>query len=234
MTISSKHLLCSLALALALPLPLQAWSPRFHEVQTRMALGMVPQGMKQFLQAHSMALNEGARGIPNDQVPTVEEVEEQFQRILRMSEERRHPESLAKELGTLGHMVQLLADPSAVRGVTPLREHFEAYGDELLTHLVITSEPSWAAKGPLEARGPLLRIANTKFQRHTALIAHFDESTRQRVGAWDIRSLPFAQLQLAFSDGAQATANLWILAWRATGDLWISPTNSRPGPDSID
>ncbi|MBP1626290.1 MAG: hypothetical protein H6Q00_765 [Holophagaceae bacterium] len=199
-----------------------------------MALGMVPQGMRQFLLLHPFALSEGTRGIPNDQVPTVEEVEEQFQRILRMSDERRHPETLVKELGILAHKVQLLSDPSALRGVTPLREHFEAYADELTPHLVITSEPCWAAKGPIDLRGPLLQTAKTKFQRYTALSSQFDESTRQRIGSWDLRSLPFAQLQLAFSDGVNATANLWILAWRASGDLWVSPGNSHPSFSSID
>ncbi|WP_005036529.1 hypothetical protein [Holophaga foetida] len=228
------HLFKTVLYGALLTLPLQAWSPKFHEVQTRMALGMVPTGMKQFLLLHPLALTEGARGIPNDQVPTVEEVEEQFQRVLRMSEERRHPETLVRELGTLAHMAQLLADPSAIRGVTPLREHFEAYADELTQHLVITGEPYWAAKGPLDTRGPLLLAAKTKFQRHTVLSTQFDESTRQRIGSWDLRSLPFAQLQLAFSDGVNSTANLWILAWRATGDLWISPENSHGSLSSLD
>lgn len=230
MTSSLKTFLC----ALALSLPAHAWSPKFHEFQTQMALGMVPLGMKHFLLQHPLALAEGARGIPNDQVPTVEEVEEQFQRVIRMSEERRHPETLVRELGTLAHMVQLLSDPSAIRGVTPLREHFEAYADELHRHLVITSESCWAAKGALEARGPLLRAARTKYQRHALLSGQFNESTRQRVGSWDLRSLPFAQLQLSFSEGVNATANLWILTWRAAGDLWVQPENSHSSLSSID
>jgi len=228
------HSLKILLTALVLTLPLQAWSSRFHEIQTRSALGMVPRSMKKFLMSHPQALVEGARGIPNDQVPSVEDVEAQFQRILRMSEEKRHPETLVRELGTLAHLVQLLSDPSAIRGVTPLREHFEAYADELTKHLVVTSEPYWATKGPLDARPTLLRSATTKFHRHAVLLAQFDESTRQRTGSWDLRSLPFAQLQLSFSEGVNLTANLWTLAWRATGDLWIAPENSLPSTSAID
>ena len=40
------------------------------------------------------------------------------------------------------------------------------------------------------------------------------------MGAWDDLSVPFAQLQLAYSNGVNATANLWIQLWRAVGDQW--------------
>jgi hypothetical protein len=43
------------------------------------------------------------------------------------------------------------------------------------------------------------------------------------VGAWDELSVPFAQLQLAYSNGVNATANLWIQLWRAVGDQWEMP-----------
>jgi len=32
--------------------------------------------------------------------------------------------------------------------------------------------------------------------------------------------VPFAQLQLSYSNAVNATANLWILLWRAVGDQW--------------
>jgi hypothetical protein len=63
-------------------------------------------------------------------------------------------------------------------------------------------------------------------ERNRRLKEHFDEAAGRRIGPWDDLSLPFAQMQLAFSSGVHATANLWILIWRAAGDQWELP----PGP----
>ena len=80
---------------------LSAWSPRFHEVQTELATGLIPRTMATYLRANAAELARGARGVSSDQPPTVEDVEEQFRRIVRMSEERRRPALLVRELGTL-------------------------------------------------------------------------------------------------------------------------------------
>jgi len=42
----------------------------------------------------------------------------------------------------------------------------------------------------------------------------------RRIVPRDDLSLPFAQVQLAFSNGVHATANLWILLWRSAGHQW--------------
>jgi len=62
-----------------------------------------------------------------------------------------------------------------------------------------------------------------KQERNRRLREHFDEGTGKRLGPWDDLSLPFAQMQLAFSNGVHATANLWILVWRIAGDQWELP-----------
>ncbi|HJW42902.1 MAG TPA: hypothetical protein VJ463_00485 [Geothrix sp.] len=202
---------------------LGAWSPRVHEAQTAKALRLVPHRMAALLRAHPQALLEGARGVANDQPPTVEQVEAQVRTILRLSEERRRPEDLVRDLGVLAHQVQLLTDPSALEGMSPLRESFEAYADEHLGHLLVTQEPYWAVTGSLDPAAPLRRFMATKQERHRRLREHFDEVQGRRIGPWDELSLPFAQLQLAFSNGVHATANLWILVWRAAGDQWELP-----------
>ena len=125
--------------------------------------------------------------------------------------------------GVLAHQVQLLADPSAVTGISPLREAFEVYAEECLAHLLVTQEPYWAVTGSLDPTPALRRLLVLKQTRHQRLQEHFDEGTAKRIGPWDDLSLPFAQLQLSFSSGVQATANLWILAWRAAGDRWDIP-----------
>jgi len=51
----------------------------------------------------------------------------------------------------------------------------------------------------------------------------FDEPTGKRKGGWDELSVPFAQLQLSFSNGINGTANIWIQLWRAVGDQWQIP-----------
>lgn len=202
---------------------LAGWSPRVHEAQTAKALRLLPRGMAAFLKAHPQALMEGARGVANDQPPTVEQVEAQFRTVLRLSDERRRSEDIVRDLGVLAHQVQLLTDPSATSGVSPLRESFEAYADANLPHLLVTREPFWAAQGALDPAPALAGMMAVKQERHQRLLAHFDQATGRRIGPWDDLSLPFAQLQLAFSNGVHATANVWILVWRAAGDLWERP-----------
>lgn len=217
-------------LLLAASTALAAWSPRFHEVQTALAAGLVPKDMGRMLRAHADDLLAGARGAGSDQVPTVEEVEAQFQRILRMSAERRRRGQIVRELGELARQVQLLADPSATAGMTPLRERFEAYGNEHLARLVVTREPYWSIEAPLDPRPRLLDLYRLKYERHHDLAPHFDPEKGQPAGAWDVLSVPFAQLQLAFSGGVNATANFWILAWRAAGEHWDVPPSGEDRP----
>jgi len=205
-------------------LPLGAWSPKVHEAQTAKAVRLLPRNLAALLRAHPQELLEGARGVANDQPPTAEQVEAQFRTILRLSEEHRRPGDIVRDLGVLAHMVQLLTDPSAAEGLSPLRESFEAYADQNLAHLLVTQEPYWAATGSLDPEPALRRLLATKQERNRRLREHFDDATGRRIGPWDDLSLPFAQLQLAFSNGVHATANLWILAWRAAGDQWEIPS----------
>ena len=217
----------SIPVALAMLLafdPLSAWSPRVHEAQTAKAIRLLPRSMALLLRAHPEALLEGARGVANDQPPTVEQVEAQFRTLLRLSEEHKRPEDIVRDLGVLAHQVQLLTDPSATEGLSPLREQFEAYADDNQPHLLVTQEPFWAATGSLDPGPALRRLMAVKLERNRRLREHFDEGAGHRIGPWDELSLPFAQMQLAFSSGVQATANLWILVWRAAGDQWELPT----------
>lgn len=215
-----KRLVTSLLVACA---PLAAWSPRMHEMQTAKALRLIPRRMAEFLRAHPQALLEGARGVANDQPPTPESVEAEFRTILRMSGEHRRPEEIVRDLGVLAHQVQLLVDPSAVQGLSPLRETFESYADECASHLVVTQEPYWAATGHPNLEGVLQAFMKTKLERNRLLLEHLDAATGRRLGPWDELSVPFAQLQLSFSNGVYATANLWILAWREAGNQWELP-----------
>ena len=203
--------------------PLGAWSPKVHEAQTVRAIRLLPRPMAALLRAHPQVLLESARGVANDQPPTVEQVEAQFRTLLRLSEEGRRPEDLVRDLGVLAHQVQLLVDPSATEGLSPLRESFEAYADQHLPHLLVTQEAYWAASGSLDPGPSLRRFLAVKLERNKRLQEHFDGSAGRRIGPWDELSLPFAQLQLAFSNGVNATANLWILLWRAAGDQWELP-----------
>ncbi len=223
----SLPLLPCLAGALAVGTGARAWSPQFHETQTRLAQRMVPRGMARFVRAHEGALLEGARGVASDQPPTVEEVEEQFHRIVAMSEAHKRSEAIVRELGILGKMVQLLADPSVSVGVTPLRATFEAYADERSKDMVLSREPYWSLREPLDPRPRLLGLVETKFARHRQLLECADPSTGKRLGSRDGLSVPFALLQLGFSSGVNATANHWTLLWRAAGDLWEVPPPER-------
>lgn len=199
---------------------LWAWSPLFHEAQTRLAKRMVPRAMARFLSAHEAALLEGARGVASDQVPSVEDVEDQFQRILALSEAHKPPAALVRELGILAKQVQLLSDPSSILGVTPFRSTFEAYGDEHLGELILSREPVWALTAAPDPRPRFLRLAELKYSRYQGLAPWVDPDTGGRVGMWDRLSVPYGQLQLSYSTGINATANVYILLWRVAGDLW--------------
>lgn len=207
---------------------LGAWSPRFHEAQTRLARRLVPKAMARILLAHEADLLEGARGVASDQVPTVEEVEEQFQRILALSEAGKPMPILARELGILAKQVQLLSDPSATVGVTPFRATFEGFADEHLREMVVAREPMWALRGPLDPKPHLLGLVETKYARHRVLAPSLDPESGRRLGVWDRLSIPYAELQLSFSTGVNASANLFILAWRAAGGSWAAPEAGSP------
>jgi hypothetical protein len=207
----------------ALCLPLAAWTPRIHETETAKALRMIPKPMADFLRAYPYALIEGARGVANYDPPTAEQVEAQFRTVLRMSEEKRRPEDIVRDLGVLARMVQALHDPGCVAGTGPLREVFETYAEEKLGYLLVTREAFWATKGPLDP-GPRLRTWEAqRMERHMKLRESYDFFHAKRVGPWDDLSVPFAQLQLGFSNAVHATANIWILAYRAAGDQWDLP-----------
>ena len=222
------HLFRLLALTALLAPSLAAWSPRLHEAQTQVALKLAPKRMAALLRAHHQELLRGARGQASDQVPTVEEVEEQFRRIVALTEQRRRPAVVVYELGVLAHQVQLLMDPSAVHGATPLRDSFEAFGDGKLPKLVVSREPFWAVTAPLDPRPALLRWARVKFERNQALQDCFDDTTGHRIGGWDDLSVPFALLQLSYSNATHATVNLWIQLWRAVGDQWQADELEQP------
>ncbi len=211
------------ALGLA-PLCLLAWTPRIHEAQTQVAARMIPAPMSALLAAYPDALKEGARGVGNDPPPTAEDVEDQYERILAVSEAHKNPRELVGELGRLAHLVQEITAPGSTLGVDPLRESFEAYAEERLNMLVVTREPFWSVKADLDPKPKLLEWARLKYHRHDQLLEHFDFKKGRRLGQWDELSVPFALLQLSYSNGVQATANIWILIYRATGDLWSYPS----------
>lgn len=205
-------------------LGLLAWTPRIHEAQTKVASRMIPAPMSALLAAYPDALMEGARGIGNDQPPSAEDVVDQYGRILTLSEAHKNPGEIVRELGRLAHLVQEITAPGSTIGVDPLREAFEAYAEERLKSLIVTREPFWSLKADLDPKPKLLEWAKLKYHRHEQLLEHFDFKTGRRLGEWDDISVPFALLQLSFSNGVQATANIWILIYRATGDLWSYPS----------
>jgi hypothetical protein len=148
-------------------------------------------------------------------------VEEQYHKVLRMSEERRPAREIVRELGRMANMVQLLTDPSATAGFTFLRQEMSGFADEHHGKLVAAREPLFAAKGDLSPRSALQVWDRVKYERFRILSQHIDQKTGARIGAWDTLSVPFAQMQLGFSAGVNATANMCIFAWRAVGDLWV-------------
>lgn len=216
--------LCAALVAAPLAAPLSAWTPRLHEAATVKAVRMVPRRLSLLLRAHPQVLLEAARGQANDQPATAADVESEYRTILRMSKEGVGAENLVRELGVLAHLVQSLNDPSCTTGVTPLRDAFEAYADEKLPKLVVTREPFWALDAPLDPAPKLEEWAATKAAR-TQLLQGCVDATGKRLGPWDDLSLPFAQLQLSFSNSVHATANLWILLYRQAGSLWPLPAD---------
>ncbi len=198
-----------------------AFSPAFHEAQTQMAISRVPRRLQQVLRANLGELLWSLRGAPRGRIPSPEEVEEQFRKVLRLCAEDRATANIVRELGVLAHQVQLLGDPSCIQGITPLRDHFQTFADQMMPHLVLTDAPYWSLAGPPEPGSQLQAIARRKSERFALLDAHFDERTGKRLVVWDRLSVPFALLQLSYSQGVHDTANLWILVYRHAGTAWL-------------
>lgn len=205
--------------------PLPAWVPRLHEAMTVKAARMTPRRLSLLLRTHPQLLLDAARGQANDQPATAADVDSEYRTILRMSKEGIGAEALVRELGTLAHLVQSMEDPSCTTGVTPLRDTFEAYADEKLPKLLVTKEAFWALEGDPDPAERIQDWAATKAAR-TRLLEGCVDATGKRLGPWDDLSLPFAQLQLSFSNSVHATANLWLLLYRQVGALWPLPEDT--------
>lgn len=228
----TRRALMSFLLAAPLAMPLSAWPQRLHEAMTVKAARMVPRRLSLLLRAHPHELLDAARGQANDQPATAADVESEYRTVVRMSKEGVGAEDLVRELGLLAHLVQSLNDPSCTSGVTPLRDTFEAYADEKLPKLVVTREPYWALESGPDPDPKIEAWAATKALRTQQLQASVD-ATGKRLGPWDDLSLPFAMLQLSFSNSVHATANLWLLLYRQVGAAWPLPPDPEPSQAQV-
>jgi hypothetical protein len=193
-----------------------------HSLQTKLAKGLVPKAMAAFLDQHSAILLEAGGGKGTATVPSPEDVEAQFYKVLSTSEKGRPAREIVQELGRLANMAQLLTDPSATGGFSQTRRLFSNYADEQYKNLVAVREPLFAASGGLNPRPALHAWTKEKYERYALLSKYVNPDMGAKIGTWDTLSVPFAQMQLGFSAGVNATANLWILAWRAVGDSWVA------------
>ena len=206
---------------IVLSAPGLAWSPKVHERQTRLALALIPRGMASFLSQHHQALFMAERQVSAARAPTPEDVEGQFAKVLAISENGRPASEIVQELGRLAFMVQLLTDPSAASGPTTVRWVFSGFADGHFDNLVAAREPIVAATGDINPRQAIQSWSSLKYERFRSLSSHINPHTGEKIGTWDILSVPFALMQLGFSAGINATANIWIYAWRAAGSLWV-------------
>ncbi|MBS1767187.1 MAG: hypothetical protein JST05_07295 [Acidobacteria bacterium] len=228
----TRRVLMSLLLAAPLAMPLSAWPQRLHEAMSVKATRMLPRRLSLLLRAHPQVMLEAARGQANDQPATAADVESEYRTILRMSKEGVGAEDLVRELGLLAHLVQSLDDPSCTGGVTPLRDTFEAYADEKLPKLVVTREPFWALEAGPDPDPRIGAWAARKAARTQTLQACVD-ATGKRLGPWDDLSLPFAQLQLSYSNAVHDTANLWLLLYLQVGATWPLPPDPEPAQAQV-
>jgi hypothetical protein len=183
--------------------------------------------MAAFLDQHPAILSEAGSGVGSTMVPSPEDVEAQFYKVLSMSEKGSPAREIVRELGRLANMAQLLTDPSATGGFSHTRSIFSNFADEHYKKLTAVREPLFAATGDINPRPALNAWAKAKYERFATLSMHINPETGAKIGTWDTLSVPFAQMQLGFSAGINATANLWILAWRAAGNSWIDPKKAQ-------
>jgi hypothetical protein len=202
-------------------LPCLGWSPQVHALQTKFAKGLIPKAMAEFIDRHHAAFSESGRGLVNAHPPTPEDVEGQFLKLLKISENRRPLKEIVRELGHLANMVQLLTDPSATGGAAATRRVFSDFADEHFGKLVAVRAPLFAAKGDLDPRAAIQAWGKAKYERYSSLSNFVNLGTGAKIGAWDTLSVPFAHMQLSFSEGVNATANIWIMAWRMAGAYWV-------------
>jgi hypothetical protein len=215
--------LCGIAFlaALTIGVPCTAWSPKVHSLQTKLAKGIIPRGMANFLDQHPAALLEANKKVGRLQAPTPEDVEQQFDKVVKISHDGKPPAEIVYELSVLANMVQLLTDPSVTGGLTHAQRTFSTFADEHFDMLAASKEPLFAAKGELNPKSAIHAWTHQKYDRYRLLTNHINPSTGEKIGTWDTLSVPFAQMQLGFSTGINATANIWIYAWRAVGAYWV-------------
>jgi hypothetical protein len=202
-------------------LPCLRWSPQVHALQTKFAKGLIPKAMAEFIDRHHDAFSESGRGLASAQAPTPEDVESQFLKLMKISESRGPHKEIVRELGHLANMVQLLTDPSATGGPAATRRVFSDYADEHFSKLVAIRAPLFAAKGDIDPRAAIQAWGKAKYERYRSLSNFVNPGTGAKIGAWDTLSVPFAHMQLSFSEGVNATANIWIMAWRMAGGYWV-------------
>jgi hypothetical protein len=186
-----------------------------------MAKGLIPNAMSEFLDRHAQSLSDSFARSDNIPAPTPEEVEQQFLKVIAISESGKPAKEIVIELGRLAVMAQLLTDPSATSGLTLARRTFSDYADEHFSKLVAAREPLVAGKGSVDPRPAIQGWTKVKYERYSSLASHINLDTGARIGTWDTLSVPFAQMQVGFSAGVNATATIWIYAWRAAGGFWV-------------
>jgi len=228
------------ALVLGSGRPLEAWPREAYRAMVYDTLRLLPPRLARVLlkrdgaiwrgvvslegETASTLARDGSKGRPSDAL--IEDVQARIDRIVRILDERRSLDEMARELGRLLRIAADLADPAILGAGRPeLRRVVPEYYRFVDLNLrKIPLVHAGALPSPVNGAsvGSLLdELASATATSVLPLSEAFWQDGRVVPAArFDFRSVPYAETSLSYSRGVTAASYLWLSAWaKANGDF---------------
>lgn len=218
----------------------EAWPKEAYRNMVYDTMRLMPPRLARVLLSRDDAVFEGVTRLDGDTASTlarvgargqlssalVEDVELRIENVVRMVDERRSFDDVARELGRLLRIAADMADPAVIgAGNSELRrvvpEYYRFVGLNL-TKLPLVHDgglPSTLEGASVTTL--LSRVASAT----TASVSPLSEAFWQDgqivpAATFDYRSVPYAETSLSYSRGVTAASYLWLAAWaKANGDF---------------
>ena len=219
---------------------LEAWPKEAYRNMVYDTMRLMPPRLARVLLARDDVILEGVTRLEGDTASTlarvgaegqlstdlVEDVELRLDSIVRMLDERRPFDDVARELGRLLRIAADMADPAVMgAGSSELRRvvpEFYRFVGLNLTKLPLVHDgglPSTLEGASVTSL--LTRVAAATTASVPPLSEAFWRDGRVVPAAtFDYRSVPYAETSLSYSRGVTAASYLWLAAWaKANGDF---------------
>lgn len=206
--------------------PAHAWPTPVYRQMAKDTLRLMPPSLSRVLKKNEEALLLGV-GAPTSGSP--QDVERRIETVVRMVHDHHTFREIAQELGQLLRICADLSDGASGPGDPRMAQVALEYGRFVEAHL--KEIPAVYDRGvPSVLQGASVTACfETLNEKRSASAGRLAEAFIQgdRVlpaGAFDYRSVPFAEASLGYSRAVTVASQLWLLAWsRSNGDLKGTP-----------